>query len=197
MLLVVYGKAKGSFLLPIKRHFVDLSKDFEEWLLFRSVDLPEGVPGRLLLHSMPGRYEALERVWHQLRMDSVRIIVCLTEQRELYEKSQEYAQALESGKVPCAVLPFEIPDRGAPADREGFWLLAGGLADRLQVGETILIHCAGGVGRTALLAICVLLALGQRGDEARSAVSRAGSTVETAPQSTLISWCAAKARVPA
>jgi protein-tyrosine phosphatase len=162
--------------------------------MFRSVCLPVDVPGRLLLHSMPGRYEALERVWQQVRRDAVRMIVCLTDRDELHEKSSEYAQALESGVVPCSVLPFAIPDRGAPHDHEAFWKLASELASRLQGGETILIHCAGGVGRTALLAVCVLLALGQPADEARSAVSRAGSTVETAPQSSLITWCAVKAR---
>jgi protein-tyrosine phosphatase len=138
----------------------------------------------------------LERVWQQMRTDAVRTIICLTERDELHEKSFEYAQALERGTVPCLVLPFEIPDRGAPEDREGFWELAVGVASRLQSGEIVLIHCAGGVGRTALLAICVLLALGQPASEARSLVSRAGSTVETAPQSNLIAWCAAQAIVP-
>ena len=160
--------------------------------MFRSVDLPAGVTGRLLLHSMPGRYEALELVWHQVRSDGVGAIVCLTERDELREKSHEYALALENGLVPCPVLPFEIPDRGAPQDREGFWQLAHAVATRLRRGDTILIHCAGGVGRTALLAISVLLVLGQPAAEARNVVSRAGSTVETAPQSSLIAWCAAK-----
>jgi protein-tyrosine phosphatase len=56
----------------------------------------------------------------------------------------------------------------------------------------VLIHCAGGVGRTAMLAISVLLALGEPLDEAESVVSRAGSTVETAPQIEMLSWCASK-----
>lgn len=160
--------------------------------MFRSVELPAAVSGRLLLHSMPGRYEALEQVWNQVRKSAVDAIVCLAETDEVHEKSCAYAQALEAGTVPCLVLPFEIPDRGAPADRDGFWALAGDLAERLQSGECVLIHCAGGVGRTALLAICVLLALGETAENARSIVSRAGSTVETAPQSQLISWCAAR-----
>ena len=160
--------------------------------MFRRVELPAEIIGSLLLHSMPGRYEALERVWHQLRLDNVSVIVCLTERHELDEKSYEYAQALEAGAVPCSVLWCEIPDRGAPTDRESFWTLTFDVANRLQSGETILIHCAGGVGRTALLAICVLLALGRSVGDARSVVSRAGSTVETAPQSDLIAWCAAK-----
>lgn len=160
--------------------------------MFRSVDLPAAVSGRLLLHSMPGRYEALERVWQQVRGDGVAAIVCLTEPDEIAAKSYEYAQALASGTVPCAVLPFAIPDRGAPDDCDGFWALTNDVASRLRSGESVLIHCAGGVGRTALLAISVLLALGQPARTARDVVSRAGSTVETAPQSSLLAWCAAK-----
>jgi protein-tyrosine phosphatase len=141
---------------------------------------------------MPGRYEAIESVWTQVRNEAVRAIVCLAEKDELQEKSSEYLQALEAGTVPCLVLAFEIPDRGAPEDRDAFWALAAAVAKRLQSGEAVLIHCAGGVGRTATLAISVLLALGEPLSDARNVVSRAGSTVETAPQSKLISWCASQ-----
>ncbi|HYA27898.1 MAG TPA: protein-tyrosine phosphatase family protein [Acidobacteriota bacterium] len=165
--------------------------------MFRRIELPAGVPGRLLLHSMPGRYEALESVWRQLREETVGAIVCLVEHDELSEKSPEYARSLENGTVPCSVLHCEIPDRGAPEDWQGFWNLAGGVAMRVQCGEAVLIHCAGGVGRTAMLAICVLLALGETVSEARRVVSRAGSTLETAPQSQLVSWCAAQASIKA
>jgi protein-tyrosine phosphatase len=165
--------------------------------MFRYVDLPARVTGRLLLHSLPGRYEAIEEVWRQLRNEAVRAIVCLVEKDELHEKSPEYARALESATVPCLVLSCEIPDRGVPEDWEGFWALAGDVAKRLQSGEAVLIHCAGGVGRTAMLAICVLLALGDPVSEARSAVSRAGSTIETAPQSKLVSWCAEQGKITA
>ena len=83
--------------------------------MFRRVDLPAQVPGKLLLHSMPGRYEALDRVWHQVRNEAVCAIVCLAEMAEVRDKSAEYARALEEGTGPCAVLQFEIPDRGAHA----------------------------------------------------------------------------------
>jgi len=144
----------------------------------------------MLLHSMPGRYEALENVWIRVRNEAVSTIVCLAEKLELREKSADYARALEDGTVPCRVLVFEVVDRGAPEDRDGFWLMAREIARQLKSGDTVLIHCAGGVGRTAMLANCVLLALGITPSAARSAVSRAGSTVETAPQSRIISWCA-------
>jgi protein-tyrosine phosphatase len=141
---------------------------------------------------MPGRYEAIESVWQNLKREAVGSIVCLAEKAEIELKSFEYAQALQAGTVPCSVVHFEIPDRGAPEDRYGFWILAGDLAERLRSGECILIHCTGGVGRTATLAICVLVALGEPASEARSVVSRAGSTVETIQQSGLISWCASQ-----
>ncbi len=163
--------------------------------MFRPVTLPAKVTGKLLLHSMPGRYEAIETVWHHVRSQAVCSIVCLAEKDEIRQKSFEYAEALQTGAVPCSVLHFEIPDRGAPDDRHGFWTLACDIAKRLKSGESVLIHCAGGVGRTATLAICVLVALGQSPVDARAIVSRAGSTVETPPQSQLISWCAAQAGI--
>ena len=114
--------------------------------MFRRVDLPARVPGRLLLHSMPGRFEAIEKVWHQLKSDSVVAIVSLTEEYEIRTKSSKYAEALETGTVPCSVLPFEIREGGVPEDRDAFWALANDVANRLQSGEALLIHCAGGVG---------------------------------------------------
>lgn len=143
---------------------------------------------------MPGRYEAIETVWSQMKKEAVSAIVCLAEKDELQMKSSEYARALEAGTVPCLVLSFEIPDRGAPEDRHAFWALAGEVAGRLQSGESVLIHCAGGVGRTATLAVSVLLALGEAASDARSVVSRAGSTIETTVQRELISWCALQNR---
>lgn len=91
--------------------------------ILRRVDLPAGVPGRLLLHSMPGRYEAIENVWSEVKKEAVTAIVCLAEKNELREKSFEYARALEAGTVPCLVVPFEIPDRRPP--RTG--MVSGGL----------------------------------------------------------------------
>lgn len=160
--------------------------------MFRRVDLPEKVPGRLLLHSMPGRFEAIEIVWHQLKSEAVGAIVCLTEEHEIRLKSYKYAEALETGTVPCPVLPFEICEGGVPEDRSAFWTLANDIANRLQSGEAVLIHCAGGLGRTAMFAISVLLALGEPMNEAENKVSRAGSIVETMPQIEMLSWCAAQ-----
>src|SRR5207249_4226611 len=160
--------------------------------MFRPVDIPVRISGRLLLHSMPGRFEPIDTVWRHVRNEAVRAIVCLTEKYEIQLKSSQYAEALETGTVPCAMLSFEIREGSGPEDRDAFWALANNVANRLQSGEAVLIHCAGGVGRTAMLAISVLLALGEPMNEAEVAVSRAGSLVETMPQIEMLSWCVAK-----
>jgi protein-tyrosine phosphatase len=116
----------------------------------------------------------------------------LNEPHEIRLKSSHYADALESGNVPCPVLSFEIREGGVPEDRSAFWALAKTIAKRLQAGEALLIHCAGGMGRTAMLAVSVLLALGEPRDAAEERVSRAGSLVETMPQIEMLAWCAAR-----
>jgi protein-tyrosine phosphatase len=160
--------------------------------MFRRVDLPTLIPGRLLLHSMPGRFEALEKVWHHVETEAIGAIICLNEPHEIRLKSGQYATALENGEVPCAVVAFQISEGGVPADRIAFWKLATDIAERLRGGERVLVHCAGGVGRTALLAVSVLMALGLSMEDAESATSRAGSIVETMPQVEMLSWCAAQ-----
>src|SRR5262245_26035425 len=129
--------------------------------MFRRVDLPARVPGKLLLDSMPGRFEAIERVWHQVKSEAVGAIVCLVEQYEIRLKSSAYAEALEGGTVPCSVLPFEIPEGGVPEDRDGFWALANDVANRLRSGKVVQVHVAGGLGGTAMLALYVLIELGK------------------------------------
>src|SRR5262245_17710870 len=76
--------------------------------MFRRVDLPARVPGKLLLHSMPGRFETIERVWHQVKSESVGAIVCLVEQYEIRLNASAYAEALEGGlfRVPCCLSKF-------------------------------------------------------------------------------------------
>ena len=161
--------------------------------MFRSVELPDSVPGRLLLHSMPGRFEAIEKVWLQVQTDAVGAIVCLNEEFEIRQKSLKYAEALETGTVPCSVVPFEIREGGVPENKDAFWALANDVANRLHSGEAVLVHCAGGVGRTALLAVSVLLAMGKPITEAEKLVSRAGSMVETMPQMEMLAWCVSRA----
>ncbi len=158
--------------------------------MLRSVPLPSGVPGKLRLHSMPGRREPLERFWEQIRREGVHLIVCLAGPDEIRAKSQAYAAALEAKTAPCPINAFPVADFGVPEDCEAFWLLASTIAQQLRAGSQVLIHCGAGIGRTGTLATCVLLALGETQAKAEQAVSAAGSHPETTEQRDLVSWYA-------
>lgn len=160
--------------------------------MFRQVRLPAGVHGSLLLHSMPGRFEPLELAWKEIHAEGVQVIVNLAQPAEISRKSPAYARALQNGQVPCEVISFPVQDYGIPGSLEAFWELALGLAQRLEAGDRILVHCAAGVGRSGSLATCVLAALGEKPAVAAKAVRAAGSQPETRGQAGLAKWCAAR-----
>ena len=152
--------------------------------------LPSGVAGRLFLGSMPGRYEVFREARQAIIEHGIARVVCLVPADELLDKSPLYARAVREESVPWVHESFPIEDFEAPADREAFWALARRAATLLAAGETILVHCAAGIGRTGTLAVCVLLALGLSAAEARAAVRRAGSSPQTAAQEDIVHWAA-------
>lgn len=116
--------------------------------------------GTLYLHSMPGRYEPLEDACEWLKKNGITTIFCLASNEEIERKSPDYAVAIKENRVPAKRICFPVPDYDIPEDVEDFYKHARDIAARLKSGENLLIHCAGGVGRTGMLAGCVLAALG-------------------------------------
>ena len=117
-------------------------------------------PGHLYLHSMPGRYEPLAHFLSEAQRCGIERIICLTSEAEIRQKSPEYFQACNEGGFPIPRVVFPIPDFGVPADKGAFYRLAKTTADNLESGKHVLVHCAGGIGRTGTFAGCVLQALG-------------------------------------
>lgn len=164
-------------------------------MLFREVDLPDGVTGALFLHSMPGRCEPLADTCAALSTHEVTHIVCLVSMEEAKKKSREYAKNLERNVVPCPVQTFSIPDYGVPADREAFLQMVLDIALCLREGKRVLVHCGAGKGRTGMFATCVIMALGQSREEAEERVARAGSECDTHEQEELLRWAEQALRV--
>ena len=158
--------------------------------MYRTVKLPAGIVGRLYLGSMPGRYEVFTEAWQAIVEHGIARVICLVPSDELQDKSPLHALALREKRVPWVHESFPIEDFEAPADRKAFWALARKTAVRLGAGETVLAHCAAGIGRTGTFAVCVLLALGLTAAEARAAVRRAGAGPQTAAQEELVHWAA-------
>lgn len=156
--------------------------------MFREVRLPEGINGRLYLHSMPGRWESFEQAAAEVDRLGIRTVVRLTPLHEVEANSPEYARVLRSGRLPWHERVLEVPDHGVPEDREAFLRLAEEIAQRLKEGEGVLVHCAAGIGRTGTFATCVLLALGLDVEEATRRVEQAGSCPERGQQEALVRW---------
>jgi len=144
--------------------------------------LQTNTQGILYLHSMPGRYEALEQVWKAMEANQITAIICLASEKETEKKSPDYAIAITECQIPAERIYFPVPDFGTPEDIKGFYTLAREVADRLKFGENLLVHCAGGIGRTGMLAGCVLAAL----DLPLDALKKSGSGSENGEQEKII-----------
>lgn len=70
--------------------------------MFRELDLPEGIPGKMLLHKMPGRDEpALEPTLNAMRELEINCIISLTGMDEILSKSLAYGKAIQNDGLPC------------------------------------------------------------------------------------------------
>jgi protein-tyrosine phosphatase len=154
----------------------------------RPVELPPDVRGTLWLSAMPGRYGTWRDFEDKARTNGLRVIVCLTPRDEIDELSPEYGAAISSGKTSFDWLHLPVPNFGVPPDPRAFREAIRRVAQRLQAGDTVLMHCAAGMGRTGSAAACVLKALGLPSDEALDRIRAAGSNPQNAAQSGFVDW---------
>lgn len=150
--------------------------------MFRAVELPSIIQGKLFFHSMPGRYEEWEDFEGELEEKQIDAVACLVSMEEIEDKSPSYAQALRDGDGSVSWTGYAIPDFGIPDYPSAYLGLVRTLAKQVSAGEKVLLHCAGGVGRTGMTGILLLRYLGMPTQEAESAVSDAGSGPETDAQ---------------
>jgi protein-tyrosine phosphatase len=156
--------------------------------VFRPVELGIDLQGRLYLHSMPGRNESWDIFAKKLETTGVDLIVCLTPIEEIEEGSPSYAEAISQERLPCTWLEYPIEDFSVPHDRISFTEFVGSVAEKIMEGDSVLIHCAGGIGRTGTFAACVLQQLGLQNSSAIDNIRRAGSGPETSQQNDLVLW---------
>jgi atypical dual specificity phosphatase len=149
----------------------------------RTLPLPAGVPGRLWLHGMPARAESWEEFLALARAAALTRIVCLTPLGEIAARSPEYLLAIERDELPCPIDMLTMADFGVSDDAAAFQRQVLALAERLRGGESMLVHCAWGIGRTGTVAACLLKALGLDTESALAAVRAAGSNPQSAVQS--------------
>ena len=157
-------------------------------MALRPVVLPPQVPGSLWLGSMPGRFESWSAFEAQAQRAQLALVVCLTPRSELAELSPAYHAAVAQGTVPFRWLNLPMPNFGVPDDPAAFRSEVQQIAAALQHGDTVLLHCAAGLGRTGSTAACVLKVLGLGTEEALQRVRDAGSNPQNAQQWGLVDW---------
>src|SRR3954470_4018101 len=119
------------------------------------IPLPSALPGRLFLcgkHAIgPDHLALMERV-------GATTVVCLNEMYELDERYPAYTEWVRANRGTHAV-HCPIPDLHAPT-LEVLTGLVDDIHARLAAGEVIIVHCAGGIGRSGTVAVAVLLHAG-------------------------------------
>jgi len=157
-------------------------------LLFRKVSLPDSLPGSLFLHPMPGRYEEISTFISELENRNIRQIICLPSREEIAEISPGYLAFIKDEERRCAIECFPISDFGIPDCPQTFLDLSKKYAKQLQTGESILVHCRMGIGRTGLFAVTLLMASGLSRKKAIEIIRMSGAEPQTHAQNDLLIW---------
>jgi protein-tyrosine phosphatase len=158
------------------------------------------VPGQLGLTLAPGKKtdekdvqweRDLETDLKRLREEyGVGVLVSLMERDEYSDLQipELFQKAEEQG---MAVLYLPIPDYGVPnaSEDDDYRPFIEDVANRIEEGETVIVHCRGGLGRSGMVAASVLVALGQSAEEAIKTVrgARKGA-IETPDQEDRVRW---------
>ncbi len=143
------------------------------------------VPGRLGMTLCPGRKDHgrdLDRDLETLVGLGVQGVFGLMTERELeWAGVPGIEDAATAAGLRYRLLP--IPDQGVPTMDEALEL-TGALERGLEAGETLVVHCVGGLGRTGTLAACLAVRRGVDADDAVAAVraGRGPRAIESAAQ---------------
>src|SRR5579859_1067025 len=113
--------------------------------------------GRLAIMSRPRAGDWLVGEIESWRRSGLDLIVSLLEDSEIDELHLNDEQSL-CERAGLQFIRYPIPDCAVPASVDDASALVRSLLEDLKQGRSIGIHCRMGIGRSALLAACVLIA---------------------------------------
>jgi protein-tyrosine phosphatase len=102
----------------------------------------------------------------------VNVVVSLLTANEVAELELQDEERL-CGDCGLRFISFPIPDRGVPFSMPEAGCTIDLILAELQAGKAVAVHCRMGIGRSALIAACLLKSQGIGVDEAFAMISRA------------------------
>ena len=127
--------------------------------------------------------------WHAAGIDHVVSLLEMHEVREL-GLAEEAALCEQNG---VGFVSFPIADRSVPSSLHAAAGLIRSIEARLAQGEAVAIHCRAGIGRSGLMAACVLVNLGVPQSEVFPRISR-GRGIQVPDTPAQVEWLARYAR---
>jgi protein-tyrosine phosphatase len=145
--------------------------------------IDESWPGRLAVGPRPRGGDWLKddiSGWKQAHVDGVLSLLTAEEERD-FDLCDEASEARSQG---MNFASFPIPDRQIPQSESKLAEVLEGVTRDLFAGRNVLIHCRQGIGRSGLVAACLLVKKGLSPGAAIDSVSaaRGVSVPETAEQ---------------
>lgn len=139
-------------------------------------------PGKLALAARPRGGDWLEDEiisWQRAGVDTVCSLLTPEEEADL-DMAQESSTAQAHG---MRFLSFPIPDRQVPVSASRLATALVQLEAELAAGRNVVLHCRQGIGRTGLVAACLLLTKGIDPETAIKRLSQArGTAVPETPE---------------
>ena len=130
------------------------------------------LPARLAIMARPRSGEWLQDEIRGWKAAGVEVVVSLLESSEVYDLE------LEAEPDACRVnaiefVSFPFPDRSVPSSDAAVFDLVSQLVQKLRASLGVAIHCRAGIGRSSVIAGCILARLGVSFPSIFPALSRA------------------------
>ncbi len=126
---------------------------------------------KLGLMARPRGNDWLEDEIINLKKEKVTVLVSLLESTEINELGLSKEESLCKNHG-VEYINFPIPDRDIPKSNQMTKSLVSKLMDRLNSGNTIVIHCRMGIGRSSIISALLLFQMGYKFEEAINHISK-------------------------
>ena len=142
-----------------------------------------GNNSKILMSSAPPTLEDAHKLAKKLVENKVSYVLVLLSNEELLSKYKLHQSLFDAYReYGLKVLHYPIQDFSIPRDLQSFDEVVKKVLGILRSGESILVHCQGGHGRTGLIVVGAIIRLGNDPYDAYQYVNTIRDVVETKQQ---------------